>query len=151
MQSLNQLICCVCLWNWQTWLNFAIIILSRITLLRWLTLLLGFLIVTLTVLLFWIYFYLLALVFFYNGFPSIGKFWSCSCLSFHWLFIIFTKGCSVSSHCLWLFSGWLGRSSWSFGRCSMGRYVKSSKYHWLVWQSTTINRITTDNQFKNQT
>ena len=30
--------------------------------------------VTLTVLLFWIYLFLLTLVFFYNGFPSIGKF-----------------------------------------------------------------------------
>ena len=48
--------------------NFAIIILSRITLLNWLTLLLGLLIVTLTVLLFWIYFYLLALVFFTMAF-----------------------------------------------------------------------------------
>ena len=37
-------------------LNFAIIFVSRMTLLRWLTFLLGFLTVTLMVLLFWIFF-----------------------------------------------------------------------------------------------
>ena len=48
--------------------------------------------------------FLLMLVLFYNGFSSIGKSWSCCCLSLHWLSIIFTTGCPVSSHCLWLFS-----------------------------------------------
>ena len=48
-----------------------------------------------------------------NGFLSIGKFWSCCCFSFHWLSIIFTTGCPVSLHCLWLFSCCLRRSSWS--------------------------------------
>ena len=43
--------------------NFAIIFLSQMTLLRWLAFLLRSLMVTLTVLLFWIYFFLLTLVF----------------------------------------------------------------------------------------
>ena len=30
---------------------------------------------------------------FYNGFPFIGKFWSCCCLSFHWLSIKLKTGC----------------------------------------------------------
>ena len=54
----------------------------------------------------------------YNGLPSIGKFWSCCCLSFHWLSIMFLKECPV-----WLFSCWLGRYSWSFKRRSMGGYL----------------------------
>ena len=54
-------------------------------------------------------------------------------LSLHWKILImltqfpldFQKlktGCHVSSHSLWLFSCWLGWSSWSFERCSMGGY-----------------------------
>ena len=43
-------------------------------------------------------------------FPPLGKFWSCCCLSFHWLPIKFTTGCPISSHSLWLFSCWLGWS-----------------------------------------
>ena len=76
------------------------------TLLRWLSFLLG----SQTVIL------LLDLslssdtsIFFYNGFPSIGKFWSCR-LSFHWLSIKFKTGCPVSLHSLWLFLCWLGWS-----------------------------------------
>ena len=60
---------------------------------------------------------------FWNGFPSIGKFWSWCCLSFHWLSIIFTVGCPVSLHCLILLLRLLGQSSWSFERCSMGGYL----------------------------
>ena len=60
---------------------------------------------------------------FYNGFPSIEKFWSCCCLSFHWLSIKFTTGCPVSSQSLWLFLCRLGRSLWSFEICSMGWYL----------------------------
>ena len=41
--------------------NYAIIFLSQMTLLRWLTFLLGFQTVILTVLLFWVYFYLMML------------------------------------------------------------------------------------------
>ena len=59
----------------------------------------------------------------YNGFLSTGKFWSCYCLSFYWLSIIFTRGGPVSSHYLRLFSCWLGRSSWSFEIYSTGRYL----------------------------
>ena len=43
--------------------NFVIILLFQMTLLRWLTFLLGYLTVTFAVLLFWIYIYLLTLVF----------------------------------------------------------------------------------------
>ena len=35
----------------------------------------------------------------------------------------FTMGCPLSLHSLWLFSCWLGRSSWLFERCSMGGYL----------------------------
>ena len=57
---------------------------------------------------------------FYNGFLSIGKFWSCGCLSFHWLFDKLKAGCPISSYSLWLLLCWLGWSSWSFERCSTG-------------------------------
>ena len=62
---------------------------------------------------------------FYNDLPSIGKFWSCCCLGFHWLSIKFKTRCPVSWHSLWLFSCWLGWSSWSFERRSMGRYFST--------------------------
>ena len=45
---------------------------------------------------------------FYNGFPSIGKFWSSCFLIFHWLSIKLRRGCSGSLHSLWLFSWWMG-------------------------------------------
>ena len=81
----------------------------------------SYLTVTLKALLFWIsffwYYYL-----FYNGFPSIGKFWSCSCLSFHWLSVKIKMECPVSLQSFWLFFCWLGWSLWSFERCLMGRY-----------------------------
>ena len=51
------------------------------------------------------------------------KFWSCCCLSYHWLSINFITGCSISSHSLWLFSYWVGWSLWSLERCSMGGYL----------------------------
>ena len=54
---------------------------------------------------------------FYSGFTSIGKFWSCCCLSFHWLFNKL-KTWSISSHSFWLFLCWLRWSLWSFERCS---------------------------------
>ena len=57
----------------DTLVNCGIIFLSQMTLLRWLTLLFGSHAVILLVLLFWIYFLLLMLVF-YNGFPSVGEF-----------------------------------------------------------------------------
>ena len=100
--------------------------LSQMTLPRSLTFLLWSLTVSLTVLLFWIYLFLLILVFFfYNGFPSNGKFWSCSCLSFHWVSIKITMGYPVSLHSLWLFSCWMRWSSWSFERCCMGGCLNS--------------------------
>ena len=60
---------------------------------------------------------------FYNGFLSIGKFWSCCCLSFHWLSNKLITRCPISLHTLWLFLSWLEWSSWSFERCSMGRHL----------------------------
>ena len=90
----------------KTCYNSVIIFIFQVTLLRWLSFLLG----SQTVIL------LLDLslssdtsIFFYNGFPSIGKFWSCR-LSFHWLSIKFKTGCPVSLHSLWLFLCWLGWS-----------------------------------------
>ena len=79
--------------------------------------------VTLTVLLFWIYLFLLMLVFVLQ--------W----LSLHWEILIMLlsqfplilhqihNGMPVSLHSLWLFSCWLGWSLWSFERCSMGGYL----------------------------
>ena len=52
--------------------------------------------VTLTILLFCIYLFLLYS--FYNGFLSIAKLWSCCCVSFHWLLIKFTA--DVLFHCI---------------------------------------------------
>ena len=48
--------------------------------------------VTLTVLLFCIYLSWCKYMF-CNGFPSIGKFWSCGCHSFNWLYIKLKTGC----------------------------------------------------------
>ena len=56
---------------------------------------------------------------FNSGFFSIGK----CCLSFWWFSIKFTMGCIISLHSLWLFFGWLRRSSWSFERYSMQGYL----------------------------
>ena len=81
--------------------------------------------VILTVLIFWISFFLLTLVFVLQRFPSIEKSWSCCCISFNRLSIIFTTGSPVSRHCLWLWLSlcWSGWSSWSFEKCSMGGYL----------------------------
>ena len=130
--------------------NSAIIFLSQTTLLRCLTFPLGSQTVIITVPLFWIYLFLLDLIssldlfihLFYKGFPSTGEFWSCCCLSFHWLSIIFTTGCPVSSHCLLLFSCWLGPSSWSFETCSMGGYLKTHYFcccSWVLWVGSGWN------------
>ena len=44
-------------------------------------------------------------------------------LSFHWLFVKSTAGCSISLHSLWLFSSRLWWAFWSLGKCSLGRYL----------------------------
>ena len=68
------------------------------------------LIVALTVLVFWIYFFFRFKYFFYSGFPSFEIFWLCCCLSFHWLFLLKLKRrCNFWSHFLCLFLCWLGR------------------------------------------
>ena len=59
----------------------------------WTYFLLGSLTMTLTVLLYWIYLFLLVLVF-DNIFSSIGKFWSC-CLSFHQLSVTLKTECCI--------------------------------------------------------
>ena len=105
--------------------NSVIIFLSQMTLFRWLAFLLRSLTVTLKVLLFWIYFFFLTLVLFYNGFLSIGNFWSCSCLSFHWFSVKHTTACPVSLHSLWLFFCWFRWSLWSFGRHSLEWYLST--------------------------
>ena len=66
--------------------NSVIIFLFRMILLRLLTFLLRSLTVTLTVLLFWTYFFLLMLIFVLQWLSVHWKFWSFCCLSFHWLF-----------------------------------------------------------------
>ena len=78
-------------------MNSVKIFLSQMTLLRWLTFLLGFLTVTLTDLLFWISFSFDASIIL-QWFPPIGKFWSCCCLSFHWFSIKLKTWCPISSH-----------------------------------------------------
>ena len=117
----------------KDWLNYSgradrpgdrpgIVFLSQKTLFRWLTFLLG----PQTVIsqsCFWIYFFTLMLVFVLKWLSSIGKSWSCCCLSFHWLSIKFTTRCPISSHSLWLSSCWLVLSSWSFEKCSMRGYL----------------------------
>ena len=60
---------------------------------------------------------------FYNRFPSIGKFWSYCCLSFHWFSVKLKTGCPVSLRNGWLFLCWLGQSSWSFKRFLLGGYL----------------------------
>ena len=103
--------------------NSVIIFLPHLTLLRWLTFLLGSQTVILIVQLLWTYFFLLTLV--------IVLQW----LSLHWEILIMllsqfplilhqiNNGVPVSSHNLWLFSCWLGWSLWSFEKCSTGAYL----------------------------
>ena len=100
----------------------VIIFLFQMTLLRYLTFPLWSMTITLTILLFCIYFLLQMLVFVLQWLSLHFLHWSCS-LSFHWLFIKFQRGCPVLSHSFWLFSCCLGRSSWSFERCSMTGYL----------------------------
>ena len=103
--------------------NSVIIFLSQMTLLRWLTFLLGSQTVILTVLLFWIYLFLLMLIFILQWLSLHWEILIMLLSSFHWLSIKFTAGCPVLLHSLWLFLCWLGQSSWSFERCSMGGYL----------------------------
>ena len=49
------------------------------------------------------------LVFVLQWLFSIGKFWSCGCLSFYWLPISLKMECHASLWSLWLFSYWCGR------------------------------------------
>ena len=81
--------------------NSVIIFLSQTTLRRWLAFLLGLLTVSLTVSLLRIYFFLIMFLF---QFP-----------------LTFYQTQKEMTHSLRLLSLWLGRSSWSFEICSMGR------------------------------
>ena len=109
----------MCLWDFNVhhvdWLTYSggndtynsvITFLSQVTILRWFTFLLRSQTAILAVLFFWIYLFLL-LLFVLQLLPSIGKLWSCCCLSFHWLSIKFITGCLVLLHSLWLFLFWL--------------------------------------------
>ena len=90
---------------------------------------------TLTVPLLWIYLTLLTILFVLQHLSLHWvQFWSSCCLSFHWLYLKFTRGCPFSSNSLWLFSCWLGRSSWPFDRYSMGGYHTRSSYccYWIL-------------------
>ena len=99
--------------------NSVIIFLSQITLPGWLTFLLGSQTAILIVTLFWVYFLLRTLVFVLQWLSL----HFCCCLSFHWLSNKYKTECPISFHSLWLFSCWLGWSSWSFEWCSMGEYL----------------------------
>ena len=133
--------------------NSVIIFLSQMTLLRWLTFLLGSQTVILIVLLFWIYFFLLTLVFVLQWLPSIGKFWSCCCLGFHWLSITFTMRWPILLHCLWLFSCWLEWSFWLFERCSMGWFelgASTAASEFSEWVQVEIDAYITHRKYQGQ-
>ena len=92
--------------------NSVIIFLSQTILRRWLFFLLGSRSVVLIALLFWIYLFLLLLVF---ALQLLSHYWEILImllsqfpLTFHHI------RCSISSHCFWLFSCWLGCFLWSF-------------------------------------
>ena len=104
--------------------NSVKIFLSQMTLIRWFTLLLGSLTLTLTILLFWIYYFLLMLVFVLQW-PSIGKFRSWCCLKFS---LIFKMRCPILWHSLWLFLHWFAESLWPFERCSIGWYLQTQGF-----------------------
>ena len=104
--------------------NSVINFLFQMTLLRWLTFLLESLTVALSPAPLDL-FLSLTLVFFLQWLPSIGKFRSYCCLSFHWLSNKVKTGCPVSSHSLWLSLCWLGWSPWSFERCSIRGYLQT--------------------------
>ena len=99
-----------------------IIFLSQLTLLRWLFFVLGYLTVNFTVMLFWIYVFLLVLVFVLQ--------W----LSLHWKILIMSsrfpltfvkleRECPILSHSLWLFSCWLGQTLRSCETCFIGEHL----------------------------
>ena len=69
---------------------------------------------TLTVLLFWIYFFPQKLVLVLEWLFLHWEFWSCCYLSFYWPPIKCKTGWPISLHSLWLFSCRLGWSIWSF-------------------------------------
>ena len=112
------------------------------TLLEWLTFWLGSLTATLNVLLIWISFFLLTLAFVLQWLPpSIGTFWSCRFLSFHWLFVKLTKRCPVSYHSLLLFSCWLGWSSYIIWAMFHGRISLNSVLLLLLVNLTSGSRL----------
>ena len=98
--------------------------------------------------------FLLTLVFlFYNGFHSIGKFWSCCCLGFHWLSITFTMRWPILLHCLWLFSCWLEWSFWLFERCSMGWFelgASTAASEFSEWVQVEIDAYITLGKYQGQ-
>ena len=103
--------------------NSVIIYLSQTTLLRWLTFLIGSQTMILTVLLFWIAFFLLTLIFVLQWLSLQWGILMIMLSQFPLLSIIFTTRCPILLHCLWLFLCWIGQSSWSFDRCSIGGYL----------------------------
>ena len=77
----------------------------------------------LIVLLFKIYPFLVMLVFVLQWLSNHWKILIMLLSQFPLTSIKFTTGCPISSHRLWLFLCWLGWSSWSFERCSIGGYL----------------------------
>ena len=92
-------------------------------LLRCLTFLFGSLTVTLTILLFWIYLFLLTVVFVLQWISLRWEILIMLLSQFPLTFHELKTGYPVSLYRLWLFSCWLGQSLWSFERCFMGGYL----------------------------
>ena len=103
--------------------NSVIIFLSQMTLLRWLTFLLGSQTVILIVLLFWIYLFLLTLVFVLQWLSLHLEILIMLLSQFPVTFYHIHNEMPASLHCLWLFSCWLGFSLRLFETQFMGGYL----------------------------
>ena len=98
-------------------------------------------------------FHLMLVFLFYNGFHSIGKFWSYCCLGFHWLSIKFTMRCPILLHCLWLLSCWLEWSLWLFERSSMGWFelgASTDASEFSEWVQVEIDVYITHRKYQGQ-
>ena len=103
--------------------NSVTIFLSQMILLRWLTFLLISLTVTLMVLLFSIYLFLLTLVFVLQWLFLQWEILIMLLSQFPLTLQKLKTGCPFSLHSLLLFSCWLGWCLWWFERCSIGVYL----------------------------
>ena len=112
------------------------ICLSQMILLRWWTLLLGSLTVIVTVLLFWINFFLPTLVFVLQWLFLHWEILIMFLSLFPWTSCKLKTECLVSSCSLWLFSCWLGWSSWDVRDVTWEDIFVSGKgWNWCVFYS----------------